>query len=77
MQNFGNHALGPGDLFGEISLAFECKRTATVTSTKFATIAKMTPEKFHETTLEFPNLQKLLKKKICSYNDPDKKLLLC
>lgn len=38
--------LGNGDYFGEIGLVYGCKRTATVISRKYSTLAKLSKAKF-------------------------------
>lgn len=37
-----------GDYFGEIALLYGCKRSATVVSTKYSSLAWMTKEDFRE-----------------------------
>jgi CRP-like cAMP-binding protein len=61
--------LRPGDYFGEISMIFGCKRTATVLSSKYSTLAMLSKVHYKEILIEFPNLQNILKKTIYSYND--------
>jgi len=40
--------LRPGDYFGEISLIYGCKRTATVKSLKYSTLAMLEKSKYKE-----------------------------
>ena len=40
--------LGPGAHFGEISVLYGCKRTATVMSTNYCTLAALTKTKLHQ-----------------------------
>ena len=40
--------LRPGQYFGEIALVFNCVATATITATKYCTLASLTKEKFKE-----------------------------
>jgi len=42
----GHKVLGPSDYFGEISLIYGCKRTATVVSRKYTTLAVLSKPKF-------------------------------
>lgn len=52
-----NHrTLRPGEYFGEISMIYGCKRTATVVSRKYSTLAQLTRAKFKEIVTEFPEL---------------------
>jgi len=46
--------LGPGSHFGEISLLFDCKRTASIVATNYCTFAKLTKEKFEEVSNKYP-----------------------
>ena len=48
--------LRPGDYFGEISLVYGCKRTATVISTKYSTLAMLEKQRYKEILIEFPDL---------------------
>ena len=45
-----------GEFFGEISLIYGCKRTATVCSAKYSTLATLTKKNYDEILLEFPDL---------------------
>jgi CRP-like cAMP-binding protein len=45
IKNF--KVLGVNDYFGEIGLVYGCKRTASVVSRKYTTLAKLTKAKFH------------------------------
>lgn len=65
--------LGNGDYFGEIGLVYGCKRTATVISRKYSTLAKLSKAKFNQVTTEFPRFKEILKKGIFKYNDRMKK----
>lgn len=42
--------LKPGSLFGEVSLIYNCKRTATVISKNYCTMAKLDKNGFKELT---------------------------
>jgi CRP-like cAMP-binding protein len=48
--------LRPGDYFGEISLIYGCKRTATVVSSKYSTLAMLKKDSYKEVLIEFPEL---------------------
>jgi CRP-like cAMP-binding protein len=65
--------LGPGAHFGEISLIFQTKRTATVISGNYSTFAKLSQEKFRELTQYIPELNSVIKKHITTYDDPVKR----
>jgi CRP-like cAMP-binding protein len=56
--------LRPGDYFGEIALIYGCKRSTTVHSTKYSTLAMLNKTHFKEILIEFPDLQSQLKKHI-------------
>ena len=59
----------PGDYFGEISLIYGCKRTATVKSSKYSTLAILKKAQYKEVLVEFPEMEEQLKKSIYAYND--------
>ena len=46
--------LHEGDHFGEISLLYKCKRTATVISSNYNTFARILKPRFREVISEFP-----------------------
>ena len=53
-------------------MIYGCKRTASIISTKYSTLAKCTPEDFRLLTPEFPNIEENLKKQVQLYYDPMK-----
>jgi CRP-like cAMP-binding protein len=57
----GSRILTTSDYFGEISLIYGCRRTASVVSRKYTTLAKITRAKFKELTTEFPEIIDALK----------------
>lgn len=48
--------LRPGDYFGEIALIYGSKRSTTVKSTKYSTLAKLKKDNYKEILIEFPDL---------------------
>jgi CRP-like cAMP-binding protein len=71
-----NHKiLSVGDYFGEIGLIYGSKRTATIVSRKYSTLAKLTKAKFASITTEFPKIKEILKKGIYKYNDRMKRFM--
>lgn len=61
--------LRSNDYFGEISLIYGCNRTATVTSSKYSTLAMLSKEAYKELLIEFPEMEKDLKEGVFKYND--------
>ena len=60
----------PGEFFGEISLVYGCKRTATVKAVKYSTLAVLTKKDYKEhVVLEFEDIAAEFKKKIYLYDD--------
>lgn len=64
--------LGEGEIFGEISLVYGCKRSATISSSSFVNLAVLTHTKYKEALLEFPFLTDILKHNIFKYKDKQK-----
>lgn len=66
-----------GDHFGEISLIYKCKRSASVISRNYNTLAKMTGDRYRELVAEYPEYETELKKYIRkTYNDPKIQFIL-
>jgi CRP-like cAMP-binding protein len=61
--------LTEGDHFGEISMIYHSKRTATVVSRNYNTMARISYQKFRAVTNQFPIYQKLLSQHSHSYHD--------
>ena len=75
-SNFGNKDKGPfkkqlydGDHFGEIGLIYNSKRTATVKSGNYGTLARLTEHGFKELEKQFQNLRVSFKEYIFKYKD--------
>ena len=59
-----------GDHFGEIGLIYGLRRTATVKSTNYGSLARLTSKSLEENLLKhFPTITKQFKKYIFKYND--------
>ena len=68
--------LRPGEYFGEIALIYGCKRTATVKSLKYSTLAKLKKSDYQDILIEFPDLKKQLMEHIFSYKDRVKMFIM-
>mmetsp|Transcript_112257 Transcript_112257/g.155000 ORF Transcript_112257/g.155000 Transcript_112257/m.155000 type:complete len:255 (+) Transcript_112257:1203-1967(+) len=58
-----------GEHFGEISCIYNCKRTATVISNNYCTLAKLSKDNFMELQTYFDSLSSHFKRYIATYND--------
>ena len=59
-----------GDYFGEASLIYKCKATASVISDQYCTIAGLGYDRFCDVLYQFPDIEKELKTKSLAYEDP-------
>ena len=57
------------DFCGEIRMMYGCKRTATVISEKYSTLATIPHSGFKDIVIEFPETVNEMKKTIFGYND--------
>ena len=64
-----------GQLFGEISLIYNCVTTASVIAYKYSTIGKMPKEDFHGMCHRYPEILKSIKEGIFKYKDKDMKFI--
>ena len=63
-------SLHEGDHFGEIALIYKCKRSATVISSNYNTLATLIAARFKEVISEFPEYENCLRQHIISeYGD--------
>lgn len=62
-------SLFPGDHFGEVSLIYNCRRTATVTANNYCTLAKLSLQDFKNITNKYPILVSEMKEQIFAYDD--------
>lgn len=58
-----------GDNFGEVSLLYNCRRTASVLSTKYATLGWLPISKYNELHIKFHGVIEKLKHQVFNYND--------
>ena len=66
-----------GDHFGEISLIYKCKRSASVISRNYNTLAKITGNRYRELVAEYPEYEVELKKYVREkYKDPKIRFVL-
>lgn len=71
-QNSNSQPVGtilPGYLFGEIALLFNSKRTASVKTANYATLAKLSKELFKDMCRNFLEVRDKLKERLKNYND--------
>ena len=62
--------LDPGSHFGEISLLYQTKRSATVIAKYYLTCAKLDRANYNELLQIYPNLNELIKSHFLLYDDP-------
>jgi len=67
--------LDPGMHFGEISMLYQCKRSATVIASNYCTCAKINRANYNELLQLYPDLTDLVKRNIMVYDDPLKVFL--
>ena len=67
--------LKPGDHFGEISLIYGCRRTATVNSRNYSTVGKISKDLVMQIQSDNPGFLKHLKTYVVKYKDPNKKFI--
>lgn len=63
-------SLDPGSHFGEISMLYDTKRSATVIAKYYLTCAKIDRSNYNELLQIYPNLNELVKNHILVYDDP-------
>jgi len=68
---FKQTKLRQGQLFGEISLIYNCLTTASVIALKYCTIGRLNQIDFDEIVLQHPQILKYIKEGIFEYNDKD------
>ena len=75
-EHKGIRILKEGDHFGEIALLYNCKRSATVESGNYNTLAKIQKPRFRELLSEYPEYETCLKQHIIEqYKDPKTKFI--
>ena len=74
-EHLHHRKLRYGDVFGEIAMIYECRRTATVQSLNYTTLAKLRPAMYKDLIGEYPQMNHFLKEHICKYNDNMKRFL--
>mmetsp|Transcript_19260 Transcript_19260/g.26077 ORF Transcript_19260/g.26077 Transcript_19260/m.26077 type:complete len:91 (+) Transcript_19260:75-347(+) len=71
VAHLNSKILRQGQLFGEISLIYNCLTTASVIALKYCTIGKLMQDDFEEITLQHPQILQYIKEGIFEYNDKD------
>lgn len=67
--------LRQGQLFGEISLIYNCKTTASVIAMKYCTIGKLNKKDFADICHRHPEILKFVKEGIFDYSDKDMRFI--
>lgn len=71
-----SNVLKASDYFGEVAVINDCRRTATVRTNNYSTLASMAGTKFLEVFEKHPDAFKILKEKRRSYDDEWKRFLI-
>lgn len=64
-----------GDHFGEVSMIYNSRRSATVIANNYTTLAKLSPEDFKDIVSKYPAYLNNLKAQVYAYDDPIKLFL--
>ena len=67
--------LTEGDHFGEIALIYKCKRTCTIISRNYNTMARITNDRLRNVFNHYPSYKYLLENKIMNYKDPQQQFI--
>ena len=67
--------LNPGSHFGEVSMLYNCNRSATVQASYYLTCAKINRQNYNELLQIYPSLNARFKDQIAFYTDPVKMFL--
>lgn len=68
--------LDEGSHFGDIAAFYKTKRTATVISGDFSTLAKLSYENYLDLAQKMPEFKSILEKYVQGYNDESKRHIL-
>ena len=68
--NIAIRLLCEGHHFGEIALLYNCKRSCTIISRNYNTIARLTKDRLRMLASDFPDFKKYLIKHVFKYKDP-------
>lgn len=71
-ERYAFKLLVEGNMFGEISLLYNCLRTASVISKNYNTMGCITENKFKDLVGEYPELKVMLQKHVFTYHEPKK-----
>ena len=61
--------LSCGQMFGEVSVLYGCRRTATIVSVYYGSCAKIQAEKFDDILQKYPQFRDFLEKEVVSLYD--------
>ncbi|CDW89695.1 UNKNOWN [Stylonychia lemnae] len=61
--------LYPGDHFGEVSLIYNCRRSASVIAGNYCTLASLSAQNFKYISMKYPKLVQEMKEQIFAYDD--------
>ena len=68
--------LDEGSHFGDIAMFYHTKRTATVISGDFSTLARLSAENYEDLVQKMPEFHSMVEKCVQGYNDDSKKHIL-
>lgn len=69
------NVIKPGDLFGEVALLCGCKRTASVKTNNYSTLASLDKHAFRDMCHQYVDVREKLKQNLKSYTDKLKMFL--
>ena len=69
LEDYDVCTLKKGDYFGEVSLIFDLRRTASVTAQNYCTLGKLTLKTLHSILSHFPHFRNSLVQRTHNYED--------